>query len=153
MIDFWNAIFAGIVGGIVMSLMMWMARAIGLIDAHMERYQGCMITNRPQGTGTIVAGFIMHLMLSALIAILYAWGFAVIWDRATWVLGLIGGVIHWVIAGIMLPIMDGMNRCVQDDRIRGFGAFGKNYGAMMIAGFLIGHLLYGLIVGWLYTVP
>jgi hypothetical protein len=31
--------------------------------------------------------------------------------------------------------------------------FGKAHGAMMVVGFLMGHLLYGAIVGWIYTVP
>lgn len=95
----------------------------------------------------------MHLMISALIAILYAWAFAAIWGYSSWLLGLLGGFIHWVIGGAVLPMMDGINPCVKDGRIRGFGAYGKNYGAMMVAGFLMGHLLYGAIVGWLYTIP
>lgn len=46
MIDFWNAIWAGIVGGFAMSAMMWIARAMGLIEANMEKYEGCMLTRR-----------------------------------------------------------------------------------------------------------
>jgi hypothetical protein len=67
--------------------------------------------------------------------------------------GLLAGLIHWAIAGILLPMMDGMNSCVRSGKLEGFGAFGAKRGGMMIAGFLMGHLLYGLIVGWLYTVP
>jgi hypothetical protein len=153
MIDWTNALWVGIVGGIVMLLMMTLARSMGLIDANMTKYQGCMITKKDEGAGTMISGLIMHLMFSALIALLYAWGFAAIWGQSTWVLGLLLGAIHWVIAGVVLPMMDGMNACVKGGRIGAFGAFGKNYGAMMVVGFLMGHLLYGAIVGWLYTVP
>lgn len=66
---------------------------------------------------------------------------------------MVNGVVHWVIAGMMLPMMDGTNPCVKEGRIKGFGTFGKNYGAMMIGGFLMGRLLYGAIVGWIYRVP
>lgn len=153
MIDIWSAILTGMVGGVAMSLMMVLARAMGLVDASIERYEGCMVTGQPEGGGTKAAGFVMHLMISALIGIVYAWAFAQFWGQATWALGLLGGIVHWALAGIMLPLMDGMSRCVKDGRIAGFGAFGAKRGGMMIVGFLMGHLLYGLVVGWLYTVP
>jgi hypothetical protein len=151
-IEYGSAILIGILGGIAMSLMMLMARAMGLIDAHMERYEGCMVTGNEEGGGTVATGLAMHLMLSALIGIVYAWAFAQFWGQATWALGLLGGLIHWAVAGMVLPMMDGMNRCVRDGRIRAFGAFGSGRGAMMVVGFLMGHLLYGLIFGWLYAV-
>jgi hypothetical protein len=153
MIDWGSAIWVGILGGVAMSLMMVIARAMGLIDASIERYEGCMVTGKDEGGGTIAAGTMMHLVLSALIGILYAWGFAQFWGDATWALGLLLGLVHWFIGGILLPMMDGMNRCVQDGRLRKFGAFGSGRGAMMVVGFLMGHLLYGLVVGWLYSVP
>jgi hypothetical protein len=152
-IDWWSAIWIGIVGGIAMSLMMALARAMGLVNASIERYEGCMITGKDEGGGTKTAGFVMHLMISAIIGIIYAWGFAQFWGEATWALGLLGGLIHWLIGGMLLPMMDGMNRCVRDGRIEGFGAFGSKRGAMMLVGLLMGHLLYGLVVGWLYNVP
>ena len=73
--------------------------------------------------------------------------------RATWLLGLIAGAVHWLIAGMVVPMMDRMHPCVQDGRIQAFGFFGKNYSGIMVMGFLVGHLIYGAIVGWLYEVP
>lgn len=153
MIDVWNALWAGIVGGLAMSLMMMAARRMGLIEANMERYQGCMLTGKDEGSGSYAAGLTMHLLISVAVAVLYAWGFTLFWGEANWYLGLLLAVVHWLIGGLVLPAMDGMNPCVRNGRIRAFGAFGSNYGAMMVAGFLMGHLLFGLIVGWLYDVP
>lgn len=153
MIDWSNALWAGVVGGLVMTVMMTIARMMGMVDANMSKYQGCMITKSNEGAGTTVAGIMMHLMISALIAILYAWAFTAIWGEATWWYGMINAVVHWLIAGMVLPMMDGMNPCVKDGRIKAFGAYGKNYGMMMVVGFLVGHLLYGAVVGWLYSVP
>lgn len=153
MIDWSNALWAGAVGGIVMSAMMTLARMMGLVDANMSRYQGCMITKSDRGAGTTIAGLVMHLMISALIAVLYAWVFAAVWGLADWLLGLMVAMVHWLIAGMVLPMMDRMNPCVKDGRIRPFGAYGKKYGMMMAVGFLMGHLIYGAVVGWLYSVP
>lgn len=136
-----------------MSLMMAMARALGLVDASIERYEGCLLTGKDGGGGSVFAGLVMHLVISALVGIVYAWIFAQFWGEATWSLGLLVGLFHWLVGGILLPVMDGMNRCVRDGRLKRFGAFGSGRGGMMIAGFLMGHLLYGLVVGWLYAVP
>lgn len=153
MIDWTLAIWAGLVGGVAMSVLMTVARKMGLVDANMARYEGCMITRRYEGADTYVAGLVMHLVLSVLVAFVYAWAFALLWEQASWTLGLVLGLGHWAIAGIMLPVMDRMNPCVRDGRIEGFGAFGSGRGAMMIAGFLMSHLAFGALVGWIYRVP
>lgn len=136
-----------------MSAVLGAARAMNLVDANMSRYQGCMLTGRPTGGATIASGFAMHVVMSVLIAFVYAWAFTQFWGYATWALGLLGGLIHWGIAGVVLPGMDSINRCVRAGKLEPLGAFGSGRGAMMILGFLMGHLLFGLIVGWLYAVP
>jgi hypothetical protein len=153
MIDWSLALWAGAVGGVAMTVMMTLSRMMGMVDAEMALYQGCMITKKDHGAATWIAGFLMHLMIAALIALAYAWAFQAIWGRSTWLLGLVNAVVHWLIAGMALPMMDGMNPCVKDARIKGFGLYAKNYGGMMVVGFLMAHLLYGAIVGWIYTVP
>jgi magnesium-transporting ATPase (P-type) len=152
MMDWSLALWAGLAGGIVMWMMMALARMMGLVDARMIAYEGCMITKSDSGAGTWIAGMAMHLILSVLIAFAYAWAFEAIWGEAGWFYGAINGVVHWLIGGMVLPMMDGMNPCVKDGRMKGLGLFGKNYGGMMVVGFLMSHLVYGAIVGWIYRV-
>lgn len=144
---------AGIAGAVVMAAMMTVARKMGLSVANMPKYQGCMITRKSEGATPVVAGMVMHLVISALIAVLYAWAFEAVWGEATWYWGLVNAVVHWLIAGFVVPMMDRMNPCVKDGRIKGFGLFGKNYSGIMVVGFLMGHLVFGAIVGWFYEVP
>jgi hypothetical protein len=153
MIDWSLALWAGVVGGVAMTVMMTLARMMGMVDVNMAMYQGCMITKKDHGAGTWIAGFLMHLMISALIALAYAWAFEAIWGEAGWLYGMINAVVHWLIGGMVLPMFDSMNPCVGDGRMKGFGAYGKAHGAMMVVGFFMGHLLYGAIVGWIYRVP
>lgn len=154
MIDWWQAIWAGAAGGAAMIAVMTMARkALGLPVASMPRYEGGIITGSNKGIASMAAGLMMHLIVSALIAPFYAWAFAEISGRATWRLGIIAGLVHWLIAGFIVPLMDRMNPCVQDGRIQAFGLFGSNYSGSMVVGYLIGHLVYGAVVGWLYKVP
>ena len=84
MIDWWNAIWAGLVAGIVMGMWAMMMHMVGASRMSMTSYEGCMITGDTSGTSTFMAGMGMHLVLSVVIAIVYAWAFAAIWGNATW---------------------------------------------------------------------
>lgn len=143
---------AGVVGAIAMTIMTDVSRAMGLIEANMSRYQGCLVTGRAEGGSALGAGLIFHLMMGAVLALGYAVIFRTI-GEATWWAGAIIGFVHWIVAGLAFPLMDRANACVSDGRIRGFGVMGRNYGVMMIIGLLMGHVVYGAIVGGIYRVP
>ena len=153
MIDWIQAIGAGVIGALALALMTDMSRWIGLIDANLTRYQGCILVGRSEGTGPFVAGLAMHLAMGALLAIGYAVLFAVLWGSATWWGGALIGAVHGPVAGAGFPVLDRLNPCVRDGRLRGFGLFGIGYGPIMTLGLLAGHLVFGAVVGWLYTVP
>lgn len=143
---------AGIIGAIAMTIMTDMSRALGLIDANLSRYQGCLVTGRADGRVALVAGICLHLMNGAVLALGYAVIFRAI-GASTWWAGAIIGFVHWIAAGLAFPLMDRANGCVADGRLRGFGVMGRNYGVMMILGLLLGHVVYGAIVGAIYRVP
>lgn len=152
-VDWLTAAGAGIVGALVMSVMTDAARIAGMIDANLTRYQGCILTGQCEGSAPWAIGLGMHLAMGAVLAIGYALIFSVLWGHASWVNGLLIGAFHGLAAGAGFPMLDALNPCVRDGRMRGFGMFGKEYGVMMVMGLLAGHLAFGAIVGWLYTVP
>jgi hypothetical protein len=61
MIDWMNAVVAGVVGAIALALMTDLSRGMGLIDANLTRYQGCIVTGRHEGALPWLAGLAMHL--------------------------------------------------------------------------------------------
>lgn len=148
-VDVWNALWAGAVGAGVMLVMMYASRLLGLVRADFPRYQGCIITRQEKGAGTLLAGLAFHLVMGAVLATGYAVIFSLL-GRDEWWVGMGIAFVHWLAAGSALPAMDGMNPCVRAGHIQPFGAFGRNYGGMMIIGFLMGHLVYGALVGLLY---
>lgn len=152
MLNWLTASGAGVIGAVAMTIMTDTSRALGLIEANMSRYQGCLVTGRSEGWTALAAGLATHLMIGAVLALGYAIVFRLV-GQATWATGAITGFVHWGVAGLAFPIMDRMNPCVADGRIRGFGIMGKNYGTMMILGLMMGHVLYGAIVGALYALP
>jgi hypothetical protein len=81
-----KAFIAGVIGGAVMSILLALARAMGM-PANLEVMQGTMLGLEPGATAWIV-GFIMHLMISGLIALVYAAGFEYVTHRAGWLVGV-----------------------------------------------------------------
>ncbi len=150
--DWLSAFWAGLAGGVVMGIWAMMMNMVGFSQMSMANYEGCMITGNTEGTGTFAAGMVMHLVLSVLIAFVYAFAFETIWGNATWLSGLVFGAVHWIIAGLVLPMMDSMSTCVKRNAMTPLRMFASGYGSDAVITFLVGHLLYGAVVGWLYTV-
>jgi hypothetical protein len=101
------------------------------------------------GATTWVIGLVIHLMISALIALIYAWGFERVTHRAGVLIGLGFAVIHVVIAGVVMAIIPAMHPMIPE-QMPAPGAFMTNMGGTFVALFVIEHLLYGAIVGAMY---
>jgi hypothetical protein len=146
---FWPAVIAGLFGGIVMSMLDWMMKPMGMrMDPH--HMWGTMV--KLHGGVGYAMGFVVHMILSAAIALLYAAFFTIIGAQANlWAWGLVGGVIHWAIAGgMVMPMVPAMHPEIPG-REPAPGAYVKNYGALDATGFLISHLAYGAVVGTVYA--
>ncbi len=150
--EFWPAVLAGVIGGAVMFGTRLMMKKVVGVDLKMDitRIWGTMLG--VHATAGRVLGLIIHLLVSAAIALAYAWGFAYIFGVRDnlWLWGLIGGVIHWIIAGLFLAMVPVMHPEIPERRPAP-GAFAKNFGVPDVPGFLMGHLLYGVVVGMLYA--
>ncbi len=153
MIDWWNAIWAAVIAGLAMGMWAMMMHMVGVSRMSMTSYEGAMVTGETSGTSTFMAGMGMHLLLSILIGLVYAWAFAAIWGSASWLNGLLLGIVHWLVASMMLPVMDKMNSSVQRDAMHPLSWFANGYGGGAVGTFLVGHLIFGAVFGWLYHVP
>lgn len=148
--EFWPAIWAGIVGGTVMVLMSMMMKAAGTpLDMNIVRMWGTML--KLHGGAMHVAGWVIHLVASAAIALIYAWGFDLLGvDDNLWLWGLIGGVIHWILAGLFMIMVPPLHLELPEQRPAP-GAFAADFGATDVIGFMMSHLVYGLLAGVLYA--
>jgi hypothetical protein len=142
-----KALLAGVVGGIGMSIVLAMARLLGM-PANLELMLGSMLTRTTDLTAWIV-GFVMHLIISALIALVYAAGFEYLTHRAGWLLGLAFSIPHAIIAGIFMGMVPAMHPLIPE-QMPAPGAFMANLGIMGVIGEFMAHMVYGAIVGALY---
>lgn len=138
-----RAIVGGIIGAAVMSILLWIAQAIGLTDFGFARLLGAFVF-RGTGTWPWVLGFCFHLILGAGFGIVY--GFILeLWGKSGWWRGLIVALPHLLLAGIILQL-------VHPRTIEWPGFMGLHEGIATLIIWVVIHLVYGAIVGSVYHV-
>ncbi len=142
-----RAILAGAIGGVVMTALAWTARQLGM-DLNAEMMLGTMLVSPPGGAAWLV-GFVMHMMLSVLIALIYAWGFERVTHRAGVGIGLAFALVHVVIGGMVMAMIPAVHPMIPE-QMPAPGAFLMNMGAAFTALFVVEHLLFGAVVGGMY---
>lgn len=151
--DWLLAFWAGLAGGIAMGAWAMMMHFFNVTLMSVPRYLGCIMTGKDEGTGNYMTGMMLHMIFSVVIAFAYAWVFEAFWHDATWLTGLVIAVGHWILGGLMLRVLDGMNACVKRGTLPAMGFFSIGYGGSAVFTFLAGHLIFGAVVGWIYHVP
>ncbi len=139
--NYGRAFLAGVVGGAVMSVIMEMARNLMGMEVHLERMLGTMLGLQPS-TMTWLIGLVMHLVISGLIALLYAAGFEYVTHRAGWMMGVAFSLVHILIGGVFMGLMPMMHPMVPE-MMPAPGAFMSNLGTMGVAAFVMLHMIYG----------
>lgn len=129
-INWGKAILAGLIGTAVMTLVgVWVAPMMGIPPMNPAE-----MLAMPMG-GSVVLGWMGHFMIGSVLAIIYA----LIAPRLrgpSWARGALYGVAPWLMAQlIVIPMM-------------GMPVFSGS--VAMAMGSLIGHLVYGAIVGGMY---
>lgn len=146
-----RAFFAGVIGGGVMTLLLWMARATGMTQMNLSMMMGAMFTQDVNAT-TWWVGFFMHLMISGLIGIVYGLVFEA-WGASSWWRGVVIAIPHIIVTGVFMWMLPMMHPAVPEHpQLIAPGFLAANYGAMTVIGVIVLHLIYGAIVGVAYKV-
>ena len=123
-------IFTGIVATAIMSIVMKMAPKMGLPEMDIPKVLSGMMGNN------ITMGWMMHFITGIILTFIYAkYGFA-----ATITGAILYGAIHWLVVGIVMGMMPGMDV--------GYWMT-KNGGSMAFVGGLIGHIIFALSIYFL----
>jgi uncharacterized membrane protein len=129
-----KAVLAGVVATVVMTMVMVMAPFMGMPEMNIGKMLGEFM-----GVPAIV-GWVAHFMIGSVLAIIFATAFAASLPGAPWLKGVLFGLIPWLGAQVMVnPMM-------------GAGVFASNMPAplMMVMGSLLGHMVYGAVLGAVY---
>lgn len=125
-----RAIVAGIAGTAAMTALMLMAPMMGMPPMNIGQMLGSMLG------GSIALGWVAHFMIGTVLALIYGALFAQRLPGPTAVRGILFGLAPWLLAQVaVMPMM-------------GAGFFSGSL--LVAAGSLMGHLVYGAVVGGIY---
>ena len=136
-------IVAGLVGGVVMGVMMTMM-SVPTPEGGSMPMMGMVA--KILGSTSLVVGWIYHLFNSAVIGGLFGFLLGQRAQRSTGAalrLGALYGLVWWVLGGLVLmPLFLGMPA---------LAPLMMSAMRMVALGSLMGHVLFGLILGWAYV--
>jgi hypothetical protein len=146
--NFLAAIIAGLAGTVVMSIIMALAPRMGMPEMDIVGMLSSMFGVPPNR----MLGWIMHLMMGVVFAILYA----LLWNLSIGIpgtsSGALFGAVHWIASGIIMGLVPMVHVGVKSGEVISPGVFMMNNdGVMAFMGGLIGHIAFGLVVGLVYT--
>ncbi len=137
-VNFLNVLISGVAATIGMTALMFMAPIMGMPKMNIAKMLGSMMGNNE------LLGWIAHFMIGIVLAFIYAAVFYNKCKQKRVLKGVIFSVFPWLAAQLMvmpmMMVMKGMS----------FSA-GIFSGSLILAmGSLIGHLVYGLVLGTIY---
>ena len=130
-----KSVIAGFVATIAMTVVMLMAPMMGMPEMNIGRMLGGFM-----GVPALV-GWMGHFMIGIVLAIGYGQFFAARLPGAAWVRGILYGLLPWLMSQVIVnPMM-------------GAGVFASHTPApaLMVMGSLLGHVVYGAVLGLVYA--
>lgn len=102
----------------------------------------------PNSKRAHMLGSVIHLGMCLWIAWAYLLGFTISGLRPSWKTGAFGGLIHWLIASLVVSVVTTKHPRRADLKMPGFA--GSALGPSSVVGWLVSHVLFGILVGWHY---
>jgi hypothetical protein len=143
----------GLMATSALTAVMTSAQLAGLTRLDLPLVLGTLVTEDPDHAR--VAGFAIHLGVGQVFALGYAAVFALL-DRATWWLGGLLGLLHVVVAlMVLLPVLPGLHPRMASHRagpesravLEPPGLLALNYGVQSPTVAVVAHLVYGIVLG------
>ena len=145
------AILAGLVGGAVMAVILYMGIVMMPQQMKMNLFMmlGTMVL--PVGVAAFVMGAMVHAGMSVVFGLIHGAVFSALDVDSAWAAwGLLFGVAHWAVVGMALGMVPMMHPRMRSGEIDEPGFYALRFPLMTAIGFLMLHLVYGVIVGALY---
>jgi len=160
------AIGAGLISGAVMSLLLYLG--IAMMPRQMKMDLFLMLGTMVVGLRTVAAGagattvvnkpvaYLAGAMLHGAMSIVFGLAHVALYtalglESALAVWGVLFGLAHWLLSGVGLALAPSMHPLMKNGQMAAPGAFALSYPAMTAGGFFMLHVIFGVLVGALYT--
>jgi len=144
-----SAIISGITATLVMTMMMALAPKMGFPKMDIVGLLSTMFSKK----SNLLLGWMMHLMMGVIFALVYAFLWSQGIGSATWVNGLLFGAVHWLVVGVIMLMIPMLHTGIRSGEVKAPGMYMSANGGGMMAfiGGLMGHMVFGLVVALLYV--
>ena len=144
-----NAVIAGLVATIVFTMILMMAPKMGMPKMDIVSLLGSMFSAKSNQ----ILGWMMHLMMGVVFALIYAFLWSNGIGAATWTFGLVFGAIHWLIVGMAMAMIPMMHVGIKSGAVQAPDLWmtGNGGGVMAFMGGLVGHAIFGAVVALVYA--
>ena len=146
-----EAVGAGVLATLIMTIVMYMGKFMMPRQMPMDILYmlGSMMSREKMPAYAM--GSMMHAGAGIAFALVHIASFVAFdIDDNLWAWGLLSGAVHWAITGMMFGMMGSMHPAIRAGHVPNPGLFLKNFPPMNMMGFLMVHLLYGILVGAFY---
>ena len=153
-VAFGKAILAGATGALAWEVALRVLILLGLPLFDLVFTLGTMVLGQVQPWLWWPAGMALHVTVGAIWAIFYAYFFWSTYDWRPMTQGLVFSLGPAILAGlIMVPQMGFMHSLMLNGTLPLPGVFAANTGWGGPVGIILGHLIYGAVMGSLYIKP
>ena len=143
-----SAVISGILGTLAISMVMAVAPKMGMPKMDIVDMLSTMF-----GKPNRVLGWMMHLMMGVVFALVYVFLWSIGIGSAGWLSGLIFGAGHWMIVGLMMGLIPIMHVGIKNGDVEAPGLWMTKQGGMLsFVGGLMGHMVFGLVVALVYAI-
>lgn len=149
-ISWTGATACGAIAAFAFLLFSTMGKRMGMTRMDILDLLGSMFAP-PHSNLSRTMGFIIHEIDGALLGVAYAYGLMFHAWPVNWGTGLIWGVVLWALALILMTSIGALHPAIRNHLEEDPGPAAINFGRMTPIGTLLGHVVYGVVLGWLYS--
>ena len=144
----WIAIvWSGFIATTLAAAFFWVVRSLEWSRFSPSEQLGCLFLRDPTSPATETVGFFLLLALGSTL-LPYAYQLLLeLWSGPTWLKGAAIGLLHGSLFVAVLPVLGTISACVRGGYLPPPGRFGLKWGVLTPVGLLLGHSLYGGVVG------
>ncbi len=158
-VEFGRLLVAGLIATIVLTVVLRGSQLLGLTRMDLPLILGLWVTAERERAKFL--GVFVHILVGWPLAGLYAALFWLIGGASWWVGGLAGAIHALFVLLVVLPSLPGVHPRMASERtgpdptrhLQPPGLAGLNYGRRTAVATLIGHVLYGMVLGFLLSLP
>ncbi len=144
------AALAGLMGTSAMTVVWYLAPLVGLPIVDLPVVLGSAFTGNLNNAFAL--GLTLHFLIGVVLGLFYVYVVGPVLRGGAWLRGLQYSLLPLVLTSfVLLPLLPSIHPMMRAQRLILPGLLGSNWGTQVPVLLLVGHLLYGVVLGSMYA--